>query len=288
MIVVTGASGQLGHQIVQNLAGLMPADQIGVSLRDPAKAGGFAAMGIRVRQGDFSDAASLRHSFEGAAQVLIVSSNAAAAGGDPLAQHRTAIEAARAAGVGRVIYTSHMAASATSAFPPMRDHAATEDMLRQSGLAWTALRHGFYASSGLMMMGAGFDSGVLAVPQDGPVSWTAHADLAAAAALILRDAGRFDGPTPPLCGPEALDFAGLVEIASGLQAKSIRREVVADDVFRSGMAARQVPDRVVEIAMGFYRAARNGEFTSADPNLAQLLDRPLVTMRDLMVGRLGV
>ena len=196
MIIVTGASGQLGRAIVQKLAQRVPVTQVGASVRDPEKANDLAALGVRVRRGDFDEPASLAHAFEGATQVLIVSSNAAATGGDPLAQHQAAIEAARTAGAGRIVYTSHMAASSASAFPPMRDHAATEEMLRQSGLAWTALRNGFYGSSGLLFLGDALKTGVLEVPADGKVSWTAHADLAEAAAIVLADEGRYDGPTP--------------------------------------------------------------------------------------------
>ncbi len=226
MIVITGATGQLGRLIVEQLVRRVPAGQMGASVRDLGKAAGLQALGIRVRQGDFNDPASLRHSFEGAEQVLIVSSNARAQGGDPLAQHRSAIDAARAVGARRIAYTSHMAASATSAFPPMLDHAATEDMLRQSGLAWTALRHGFYAASGIALMGNALKTSVLEAPADGKVSWTAHADLAEAAAVILAHEGQYDGPTPPLTGAEALDLADLAAIASALLQHPVPRWIL--------------------------------------------------------------
>src|SRR5690606_3806064 len=125
MIIVTGATGQLGRAIVENLVRRVPAEQVGASCRDPEKASALVALGVRVRRGDFEEPASLAHAFEGATQLLLVSSNARARGGDALAQHRRAIEAARRAGVRRIVYTSHMAASASSAFPPMHDHAAT-------------------------------------------------------------------------------------------------------------------------------------------------------------------
>ena len=150
-------------------------------------------MGVRVRRGDFTTPNTLPHVFEGATQVLIVSSDAMAHGGDALAQHRAAIVAAREAGARRVVYTSHMAAGENSAFAPGREHAATEKMLAESGLAWTSLRNGFHAASGLMMMGDAPQSGLLAAPADGKVSWTAHADLPDAAA----DRGVGAGPCRP-------------------------------------------------------------------------------------------
>ncbi|MBC8135530.1 MAG: SDR family oxidoreductase [Fibrella sp.] len=287
MIIVTGATGQLGRAIVENLVGRVPASQVGASVRDPKKAADLEALGVRVRQGDFEEPESLRHAFEGATQVLIVSSNARASGGDTLAQHRSAIEAAHAVGARRIVYTSHMAASDASAFPPMLDHAATENMLRESGLAWTALRHGFYAASGIMLMGDALETGVLAAPTDGKVSWTAHADLAEAAALVLADEGRYDGPTPPLTGSEALDLADLAGIASEVSGRPVRRETITDEELRAKMVARGAPSPAANIALGLYVASRNGEFATVDPTLEQLLGRRPIRMRDLIAERVS-
>ncbi|VVC05888.1 Uncharacterised protein [uncultured archaeon] len=103
---------------------------------------------------------------------LFLSSLPSAYGGDPVAQHSAAIEAARQAGVERIVYTSQMAASASSAFPPMWTHAATETMLANSGVAWTALRNGFYADAALRFMGTRWQQGRVAAPADGKVAWT--------------------------------------------------------------------------------------------------------------------
>ena len=287
MIVVTGATGHLGRAIVERLVARVPANTVGASVRDPGKAADLATLGVRVRQGDFNDPSSLRHAFEGATQVLIVSSNAAASGGDPLAQHRSAIDAARTAGVGRIVYTSHMAASAFSAFPPMRDHAATEDMLGQSGLAWTSLRHGFYGASGIMLMGDALETGVLAAPADGKVAWTAHADLAEAAAIILGYEGRYDGPTPPLTGAQSLDLADLADIASGLLDRAVRREIVTEGELRAKMVARGAPGHAADMVLGLYAASRASEFAPTDPTLERLLGRRPIGMRDLIAQKLG-
>lgn len=185
MIVVTGATGKLGQLIVEELASRTSMSEIGVSVRDPEKVTRFADWGIRVRKGDFAQPATLAHAFEGASQLLLVSSNARAFGGDALAQHQAAIDAAKEAGVQRIVYTSQIASSPTSAFAPALDHAATEVMLAESGLAWTALRNGFYADAAPMFMGREWKKGRIIAPADGKVSWTTHADLAAAAAAIL-------------------------------------------------------------------------------------------------------
>ena len=272
MIVVTGATGLLGGAVVERLLGKVPAAEIGVSVRDPAKATALADRGVRVRRGDYDDAASLAHAFEGAEQFLLVS--AAATGEPALRQHATAIDAARAAGVRRIVYTSHMGANPASAFAPMPDHAATEAMLADSGLAFTALRNGFYTSSGRMLLGQAFETGELAAPADGPVSWTAHDDLAEAAAIVLTDEGRFEGPTPPLTGSAALDLAGLAAEVIG---RPIRRTVLTDAQYREAL-----PEPVAEMLLGLFAASRAGEFAAVDPTLGELLGRPPLTVRDVL------
>ncbi len=285
MIIVTGASGQLGSAIARKVVEKMPAHRVGVSVRDVGKAADLAALGVRVRKGDFAEPATLAHAFEGASQVLLVSSNGSATGQDTRAQHRAAIDAARAAGAERILYTSHMAVSATSAFGPMHDHAATEVMLASCGTAWTSLRNGFYASSAMMLMEDAFRTGRLEAPIDGKVSWTTHADLAEAAALILANGG-FDGPTPPLTAPDALDLADLARFASELLGRPIERVVTSDDALRQKMLARGLPPRVADVALGRYLASRAGEFSAVDPTLAGLLGRAPTGMKDLLAARL--
>ena len=285
MIVVTGATGQLGRQIVEQLLERLPAEKVAASARDPGKADDLARRGICVRHGDFAEPASLASAFEGVSQLLVVSSNAAAHGGDPLAQHRAAIDAAKTAGVRRIIYTSHMGASASSAFPPMHTHAATEDMLREAGIAWTALRNGFYASTVPMMAGDAASSGVLAAPQDGKVSWTSHADLAAAAATILVQDGRFDGPTPPLTALEALDLTDVATILADLHGRPVERQVIQDEEQAAKMAHHGVPSLVIEVTLAMYRAARAGEFAVVDRTLATLIGRTPMTVRNVLNGR---
>jgi uncharacterized protein YbjT (DUF2867 family) len=281
MIVITGATGQLGGAIVRALVELAPGQTLVASARDPEKAHQLRALGVEVRRGDFSAPETLGAAFAGATQVLLVSSNAAAYGGDPLAQHRAAIGAAKAAGAQRVLYTSHAAASATSLFPPMLTHAATEAMLAESGLAWTSLRNGFYAESALGFVGDGIKAGRINVPADGKVAWTTHADLAAAAAAILATEGSFNGPTT-LTGSEALDMSDIASLASAVVGHDVQREVISDEAFAQQLEARGLPAAVTGIPLGFYRAARAGEFSQVDPTLERLLGRKPQTIRDVL------
>lgn len=131
MIVVTGATGNLGSQIVDRLLDRLPPDAVGVSVRDVDRAAGLAERGARVRAGDFTDPATLTHAFEGADKVLIVS--AAIRGPGALVANRAAIDAARAAGAKRILYTSHQAASRDSLFAAQPTHAATEEHLAGLG-----------------------------------------------------------------------------------------------------------------------------------------------------------
>ncbi|HEY1099991.1 MAG TPA: NAD(P)H-binding protein [Myxococcota bacterium] len=286
MIVVTGATGVLGGLIVEALLQQRPASIIGVSVRDPDKAAGIAARGVRVRRGDFGAPDDLAHAFADATTVLLVSSNARSYRGDPIAQHRAAIDAARAAGVRRIVYTSQIAASHTSHFAPARDHATTEDLLRASGLKYTALRHGFYASSMVAMLAPGFERGVLVAPADGVVSFTAHEDLAAAAAAILLDDGCFEGPTPPLTADVALDLAGLAAIATA-QGRPTTREVVDDDAYRAQLIERGTPPPAADFVLGMYRASRAGEFAAVDGTLQRLIGRAPIGIGTLLAKQLA-
>ncbi|MFD7875851.1 SDR family oxidoreductase [Streptomyces sp. NPDC059766] len=277
MIIVTGATGKLGRRTVERLLARVPADRVGVSVRDPHKAKDLADRGVRVRQGSFDDPASLVHAFEGAEQLLLVSLDRT--GEECVTGHRTAIDAAVKAGVGRILYTSQMGAAHDSRFQACRDHARTEDLLRATGLPWTALRNGFYASSALQFLEPARHTGDIALPADGPVTWTGHDDLAEATAAILADEGRFEGPTPPLTGPAALDFDTVAEIASRAAGRPFTRTVVSDDAFHEQALAHGAPAPIADLLLSIFAAARNGEFSAVDATLAELIGREPATFR---------
>ncbi len=288
MIVVTGATGQLGRAIVLSLVERIPADQIVASTRDPVKAEDLAALGVQVRQADYTDPDSLRKAFDGAAQLLMISSNAAAYGGDPMAQHRTVINVTQELGVPRIVYTSHMGARAGSPFAPGVDHAATESLLAERGLPFTSLRHGFYAESAFHLVGRGFDAGELRMPEDGPVNWTARADLAEADAAVLAEEGQLGGITPPLTAPQAYTMADLAAIASELTGREIKRITLTDDQWLDATVSQGVPAPMAGMLLGFYRAARLGDFAAVDPTLSRLLGRPPMSMQDVLKVRLAI
>ena len=281
MIVVTGATGQLGQGVINSLLSRMAADRIVASVRDPAKAAALAEKGVQVRAGDFAKPEELGTAFAGATQVLVISVDQLGEPGRRL--HRTAIQAARAAGARRVLYTSHMGTHADSV---LNDHHAAEAVLAEAGTPFTSLRHGFYAESAFYLIGRGFEAGEIRAPEDGPVSWTARADLAEADAIVLTEEGRLDGITPPLTASEAFTMADLAAIASELTGRDIRRVVVSDEEWRNAKVAEGVPAPMAEALLGMYRAARRGDFAAVDPTLETLLGRRPRTMRDVLAATL--
>jgi uncharacterized protein YbjT (DUF2867 family) len=290
MIVITGASGRLGTLILDRLLERVPADDIGVSVRDPGRATALAQRGVRVRRGDFTDPATLPSAFEGADQVLVVS--ASIAGPEAVAANTAAIDAARAAGASRILYTSHQAASPDSLFAAQPTHAASEAHLAGLGVPFTALRNGFYASFIPMQLGDALETGRLVLPADGPVSWTAHIDLADAAVTALTqpelvESGLLDGITAPLTTPEVLDFADVARILGDLAGRRIERVVVDDEEWTAMSGDRGVPRPFAEFLLGMFRAARRGEFAVTDPTLESVIGRPATTVRSMLEGMLS-
>ncbi|MEJ2888842.1 SDR family oxidoreductase [Actinomycetospora aeridis] len=279
MIVVTGASGQLGRAVLERLLDLVPAGRIGASVRDPEKVRDLAERGVRVRRGDYTDPSSLADAFEGASQVLVVSANVL--GEEALRQHRTAIDAAVAAGAERVLYTSHRGAEPTSPMAPMADHAATEEMLRTCGVAWTSLRNGFYSSTVPMLLRGAWHTGELRVPEDGPVAWTTHGDLADVTALALTG-DMFEGISPPLTGPEALTMEDVAAVASEVAGRTIRRVVVSDDEYVADLVGHGVPETAARMLLTMFAASRRGDFAPADPTLARLVGRPATPLAEVL------
>ncbi|RAJ44622.1 putative NAD(P)-binding protein [Kitasatospora sp. SolWspMP-SS2h] len=303
MIVITGATGALNGATVDHLLARVPAAEIAVAVREPARARRFADLGVRVRHGDYADPASLPRAFEGADHLLLVSANDP--GADAVALHRTAIDAAVAAGVGRVLYTSHQGAHPDSAFKPARDHAATEGLLADSGLAWTALRNGFYAHSLTHLAGPWRETGTLTVPADGPVSWTAREDAAEAAAVILAALAGYGGPaaaghgdptTAGHGGPAARGYDGPVtltaaaaptfhqvaDLAAELSGRPVRCVAVDPEEWVATQVASGTPEFMARFTLGIYQAAAQGRFAGTDPLLSALLAREPRTVRDLL------
>ncbi len=279
MIVITGATGALNGATVEHLLERMPASEIVVAVRDPARAQRFADRGVAVRRGDYADPDFLPGAFKGADQLLLVSSSDPSA--DAVSLHRAAIEAAVSTGVGRILYTGHQGAAPDTPFGPGRDHFATEQLLAESGVSWTSLRNGFYAHSLNWLAGPWRETGVITLPADGPVSWTAREDAAEAAAVILAAGGGYDGPTT-LTATAAPTFGEIAQLASELAGRPVELAVVDPDEWIAAQVAAGQQEFTARFLLGMYQAADRGFFAGVDPLLGTLLGREPRTVRDVL------
>ncbi|WWC67389.1 uncharacterized protein I206_101297 [Kwoniella pini CBS 10737] len=270
-IVVTGATGKLGKLVVENLLTHISPTQIGVSVRDATKASDLSQKGVRVTQASFDDPSALKEAFKGAKTLLLISVDNFDKAVD---QHKTAIDVAKEVGVKTVFYTSHIGANKTSAFAACRHHAETEEYLVKSGLNFYSLRNGFYSESLKMMLGQPIQTGAIYAPEDGPVSWTGHKDLAEAIAILLTDESKLPkDPYVPLTAHDALDFTGIAKIISDVSGKEINKVTISDDTFVEKTVQHGVPEFIANHLLGIYHASRQGDFKRVDPLLEQLLGR---------------
>ncbi len=262
MIVVTGVGGRLGGAVLAALLERVDPAEVGVSTTRPDQLQNLSRRGVRVRRGTFDDPESLRDAFDGADRVLVVS--APRQGAAAVEAHRVAMEAARDRGVSRIFYTSHVGADALSAFPPAVTHAATEVMLRDSGMAFTALRNGFYADTPIRLLKTAAESGELRVPADAPVTWTMHRDLGPGIAELLLDPS-YDDRAVNLTGGQAVDMAALAKTASELLDQPIRHVPISDDDYAAELRAAGVPELGVTMTLGIFQASRQRHFEITDP-----------------------
>lgn len=228
VIAVTGASGGIGGRVARRLA------ERGVATRlvgrGPERLPELPGA-VRAPAAAFGDGAAMREALAGAGTLLMVSAHEAP---DRVREHTTAVDAAVAAGVRRIVYVSFLGAAPDAAFTFARDHWHTEQYIRGTGLAYTFLRDSLYLS-GLAAM-AGPD-GVLRGPAgDGRVSGVAHADIAdvATAVLVARD-GSHDGVTYDVTGPEALT---LTEVAAELSRVTGREITYVAETREEAFASR--------------------------------------------------
>lgn len=183
-----------------------------------------------------------------------------------------------------MLYTSHQAAHPNSAFMPARDHAAVEAHLEALDEPFTSLRNGYYTSSLQHHIGNAAQTGELAAPADGQVSWTARVDLAEAAAIILARQATFEEPTPPLTASDTMSLDNVAEALSELSGHKVRRVVTDDEQFVSSMTDKGTPEEFARMFLGSYQASRNGEFAVTDPTLSELLGREPQSVRSVLSG----
>ena len=278
MIVTTGASGQLGRLVAHALADRVSPATVTLGARDPGKLADLAAKGFKTAAVDFDKPASLAATFSGADAVLIISGDAP--NDVRIRQHRAAIDAAKSAGVGRVVYTSFTNATPASLFPFAAIHADSETYLKASGIPYTILRNNQYAEN--LTLAAAKESGEFALPGiGGKVAYITRADLAAATAAVLTQPGH-DGKVYELTGAEALDLVEVADLLTKVSSTPIRaREIPLSD-YGSALAGRGLPPFVVEALVGLRQAVAAGEYAAVTDDAHRLAGRPLETVRTFL------
>ncbi|KZT29617.1 NAD(P)-binding protein [Neolentinus lepideus HHB14362 ss-1] len=295
MIVLTGATGGLGSQVLKYLLTLVPPSDITVSLHNPAGLDpSVASTGITVRKGDYAVPTSLDAAFAGADKLLLVS-YPSVAHELRVKHHVNAIEAAKRAGVKHVYYTSLAFGYGTkpeSCAAVMQAHLDTEAYLRKSGLKYTIIREGLYNESYPLYFGF-FDPAKdtdVYVPGDGPIAWASRTDLGEGTARLLAlppSDTRFDNTTLLLSGPASnlLTLAQLSSLISTILGREITLHIISRDEYvkkhldESGKIARLTEDYLGKWATTFEAMGR-GETGIVDPTLQELLGRPLKTMEE--------
>lgn len=273
MIVITGAGGQLGRLVASELGRRVAPSGVRLASRETAKLADLAAKGFAVARADFNDSASLQAAFAGATTVLVISGDAP--NDIRIQQHRTAIDAAKRAGVGRVVYTSFTNASRASLFPFAWIHADTEAHLRQSGLGYTILRNSQYAENLGNAIAQAKANGALVMPGAlGKVAYVTRADIAAATAAVLAGEGHA-GRIYELTGPEALDLAGIAAVLSAARGHPVRSVDADPAEYGKVLATVGLPTFLVEALLGIYAAAAAGEYAAVSTDTARLAGRPV-------------
>jgi NAD(P)H dehydrogenase (quinone) len=270
-IVITGASGHLGRRVVEEaLERVEPSELILVSRRPDALAD-YAARGADVRAGDFDDPASLAAAFAGGERLLLISTDAL---GSRIRQHHDAIDAAVAAGIRFVAYTSIVRPEPDNPAGVVPEHRATEEKLRASGLDWAFLRNSIYADLEAGSQAAALATGRLVTNAGaGAVAYVARDDCAAAAAAVITGDDHA-GNAYEITGPELLDADARAALFAELGGTPVEVVHVDDDAYAAGLAeAAGLPLEVAEVYASFGRATREGHLDAISGDVERLTGR---------------
>jgi uncharacterized protein YbjT (DUF2867 family) len=269
-LAVTGATGTVGGLAARLLA--ERGEPLRLLVRDPSRAP--VLPGAEVVQAAYGDDAA--RSADSSADTMSTVSTPVSA--DRVGVHRAFIEAAAAAGVRQVVYTSFVGASSTAGFLLGRDHAATEELIRGSGMEHTFLRDNFYAE---VFPAFGGEDGVIRGPAgSGRVAAVSQRDVGAVAAEVLADPRSHAGATYDLTGPDALT---LTEIAAVLTSVTGRATTYVEESLEEARASRAsygAPEWLVEAWISTYTAIRDGELEQVSSDIPRLLGRPATSFAE--------
>lgn len=273
---VTGATGPFGRHAVEELLsrGVPAADVVAV-VRTPSKAADLADRGVQVREGDYSRPETLPAALAGVQRLLLVSGNEA---GKRIPQHTAVIEAAKAAGVERIVYTSILRAD-TSSNPLASDHVGTEQALHASGIPSTVVRNGWYDENYTSQLGQYLATGeVLGATDGGKVSGAPRADYAAAAAAALL--ADVDGDVTYELGGPAFSFADLAATITEVTGTTVVSHDVSVAEYAEALQQHGLDAGTAGFVAALDASIAAGDLETDSTDLADLLGRPVTPLAD--------
>ncbi|MCS3843621.1 SDR family oxidoreductase [Microbacterium sp. AK031] len=270
-ILITGATGQLGRLVIDSLLtrGADP-QTIVAGARNLSKAADLAARGIRVVTLDYDDAASVSAALDGVDSVLLISGSEV---GKRTPQHKAVIDAAKAAGVTKLVYTSAPKAT-TSDLVLAPEHKATEELIAASGIPAVILRNNWYTENYVESVSQAASTGVLAASAgDGKVASASRRDFADAAAVVLLEDGHI-GEVYELGGDVAWDFSELAAAIAEVVGRPVEYKALSSEEHAAGLAAAGLDDGTIGFLTTLDADIRGGALADTDDTLARLIGRP--------------
>jgi len=269
MIAITGASGQLGRLVIQSLLERVPAEQIVALVRDPGKVQDLAAQGVVVRTADYNQPATLTAALKGVDKLLLISSNEL---GNRAVQHRAVIDAAKAAGVTLLAYTSVLHAD-TSTLGLAAEHRNTEAALKASGVPHVLLRNGWYTENYLANVPSALEHGVLlGSAGEGRISSAPRADYAQAAAVVLITEGQA-GKVYELAGDSSYTLTELASLISQKTGKPVVYQNLPQAEFEAVLISMGLPVGLAALLADSDAAAAKGALFDESGVLGRLIGR---------------
>lgn len=274
MIVVTGATGQLGRLVIAALLKKVPASSIVAAVRNVEKASDLAALGVQVRHADYNQLPMWDNALKGADKVLLISSSEV---GQRAKQHRAVIDAARRAGVKLLAYTSVLRAD-TSPLGLAAEHRETEALIRASGIPFTLLRHGWYTEnyttsiSNILAHGA-----VFGCAGEGRIASATRADYAEAAAAVLT-AENQAGRVYELAGDTAYTLAELAAEISRQSGKNVGYVNLPEAEYKKVLVKAGLPEVVAALLADSDTGVSKGALFDDGHQLSKLINRPTTSL----------
>lgn len=276
-IAVTGATGVLGGRVAARLSAA--GAPLRLVVRDPSRAPSLPGAEVVAAPDGYADGQGLRAALTGVDTLYLVS---AAEAQDRLAQHRTAVAAAAAAGVRRIVYTSFVGASPDAVFTLARQHAATEDAIAATGMRATFLRHGMYADFVPFFATLEDGTAMIAAPGgEGRAAFVSRDDLAdVGAAVLLRDDDDLAGRTLDVTGPEALTLAEAARVLTEVTGRPAGYRVQTETQAWETRRPSGHPDWEIEGWVSSYLAIAAGELSAVTDVVPRLTGHPARTVAE--------